>query len=312
MHFVFFTLPRFTLLSLSSAIDVLRMANRVLDQQAYSWTIASVDGQPVESSSGLSFSQTQAIAEVSNPDVVFVCGGVDVRSAVTEPIIQALRNLDRKGVTLGGLCTGVYALAKAQLLSKHKTAIHWENLSSMREEFPHVDFVDHVYALDGQRFTSSGGIAPLDLMLTLVKKHHGRHVAQKISEQFILERIRREDEKQYVPLAVRAGFYQLNLIEAAALMEANIEEPLPLDEIARLVGVSRRQIERLFKRYIGKVPVRYYLELRLNRARQLLLQTTMSVMEVAVACGFQSPPHFSKCYREFFGHSPTQERVTGQ
>jgi transcriptional regulator GlxA family with amidase domain len=145
-------------------------------------------------------------------------------------------------------------------------------------------------------------------MLNIIKDQLGRDIAPMISEQFILDRIRNDQDRQHVPLQARVGLFHENLIEAAALMESNIEEPLSLDEIAALVGVSRRQIERLFKRYVGEVPTKYYLDMRLRRARTLLLQTAMSIMDIAVACGFQSPPHFSKCYRNLFGHTPSAER----
>ena len=145
-------------------------------------------------------------------------------------------------------------------------------------------------------------------MLHIIQSHLGREIAPMISDQFILDRIRNDQDRQHVPLMARVGLFHENLIEAAALMEANLEEPLSLDEIASLVGVSRRQIERLFKRYVGEVPTKYYLDMRLRRARSLLLQTSMSVMEIALACGFQSPPHFSKCYRDLFGHTPSAER----
>jgi transcriptional regulator GlxA family with amidase domain len=239
---------------------------------------------------------------------VFVCGGVNVEQAVTADLLAALRRLAQRHVPLGSLCTGGYALAKAGLLDKYRAVIHWENMSSLQEEFPRVIFSEKLFSIDRDRYTCSGGIAPLDLMLNIIKDHLGRDIAPMISEQFILDRIRNDQDRQHVPLQARVGLFHENLIEAAALMEANIEEPLSLDEIASLVGVSRRQIERLFKRYVGQVPTNYYMDIRLRRARGLLLQTPMSIMEIAVACGFQSPPHFSKCYRNMFGHTPSAER----
>ena len=183
-----------------------------------------------------------------------------------------------------------------------------EIITALREAFPRVIFSDQLFAIDRDRYTCTGGIAPLDLMLHIIKQHQGRDIAPLISEQFILDRIRNDQDRQHIPLQARVGLFHENLIEAAALMEANIEEPLSLDEIASLVGVSRRQIERLFKRYVGQVPTKYYLDMRLRRARDLLLQTSMSIMQVAVACGFQSPPHFSKCYRMLYGYTPSAER----
>ena len=307
-RFVFLTLPNYSLIALSTAVEALRMANRVTQEDVYHWAIASLDGSPQRASSGLSISPTQLIETVGAVDIVFVCGGVDVEQAVTSDLLAVLRRLAQRHVALGSLCTGGYALAKAGLLDKYKAVIHWENMSALQEQFPRVIFSDQLFAIDRDRYTCSGGIAPLDLMLNIIKDQLGRDIAPMISEQFILDRIRNDQDRQHVPLQARVGLFHENLIEAAALMESNIEEPLSLDEIAALVGVSRRQIERLFKRYVGEVPTKYYLDMRLRRARTLLLQTAMSIMDIAVACGFQSPPHFSKCYRNLFGHTPSAER----
>lgn len=311
-RFVFLTLPNYSLIALSSAVEALRMANQVTKQEVYEWSLASLDGHPVAASNGLCLAPTVAIENMGPANIVFVCGGVHVEQAVTPELLAALRRLAQRHVSLGALCTGGYALAKAGLLDKYKAVIHWENMSSLQEQFPRIIFSDKLFAIDRDRYTCSGGIAPLDLMLNIIKEHLGRDVAPMISEQFILDRIRNDQDRQHIPLQARVGLFHENLIEAAALMEANIEEPLSLDEIAELVGVSRRQIERLFKRYVGEVPTKYYLDMRLRRARGLLLQTSMSIMEIAVACGFQSPPHFSKCYRNMFGHTPSAERLNSR
>jgi transcriptional regulator GlxA family with amidase domain len=178
----------------------------------------------------------------------------------------------------------------------------------MIENFPSTKFSDRRFFVDRNRYTLTGGIVPLHLMLNIIGEQLGRIVAAKVSDLFALDRIRVEEDKQYVRLAAQVGHYHENLTEAASLMESNLEDPLGMEEIARLVGVSRRQIEGLFKRYVGEVPTKYYLELRLMRARSLLLDTSMTVMQVSVACGFQSAPHLSKCYRDRFGNSPTEER----
>jgi transcriptional regulator GlxA family with amidase domain len=296
------------MIALASAVDALRMANRVTRREAYVWSLATLDGKPASASNGLQMSPTLALEQAGPADIVFVVGGVQVEKAVTPGLLAALRRLAQKRVSLGALCTGGYALAKAGLLDKYKAVIHWENMSALREEFPRVEFSDQLFAIDRDRYTCTGGVAPLDLMLHIIREQLGRDIVPLISEQFILDRIRNDQDRQHIPLQARVGLFHENLIEAAALMEANIEEPLSLDEIAALVGVSRRQIERLFKRYVGQVPTKYYLDMRLRRARELLLQTAMSIMEIAVACGFQSPPHFSKCYRNLFGHTPSAER----
>ena len=307
-RFVFLTLPNYSLIALSSAVEALRMANRVAKKEVYQWTLASMDGAPVAASNGLSMAPTVALDDADPAQIVFVCGGVDIEAACTSDVMAALRRLAQRQMALGSLCTGGYVLAKAGLLDKYKAVVHWENMQALEEQFPKVIFSRQLFAIDRDRYTCSGGVAPLDLMLNIIQGQLGRDVAPMISEQFILDRIRNDQDRQHVPLMARVGLFHENLIEAAALMEANLEEPLSLDEIADLVGVSRRQIERLFKRYVGEVPTKYYLDMRLRRARSLLLQTAMSVMEVAVACGFQSPPHFSKCYRDLFGHTPSAER----
>jgi transcriptional regulator GlxA family with amidase domain len=296
------------MIALASAVEPLRMANRVCQQEVYSWSIASLDGNPVASSNGLALSPTVALESARAPDVVFVCGGVDVQQAVTPALLAALRRLAQKRMPLGALCTGGYALARAGLLDKCKAAIHWENMSALREEFPRIHFTDQVFAIDRERYTCSGGIAPLDLMLNMISSDLGPGIAARISEQFILDRIRNDQDRQHIPLQAQVGVFHERLIQAAALMEEHIEEPLSLDQLAAVSGVSRRQVERLFKQHLGQAPTQYYLGIRLRRARELLLQTSMSIMDITAACGFQSPPHFSKCYRNAFGHPPSAER----
>ena len=307
-RFGFLTLPDYSMIALTSAVEPLRMANRVCQRDVYDWSLVSLDGRPVTASNGLSLAPTVALDDMGRVNVVFVCGGVNVQQAVTRELLSALRRLAQHRVALGALCTGGYALAKAGLLDKYKAAIHWENMSALREEFPRIHFTDQLFAIDRDRYTCSGGIAPLDLMLNMIEDDLGSDIAPLISEQFILDRIRSDQDRQHIPLQAQVGIFHERLIKAAALMEANIEEPLSLDQLAAAIGVSRRQIERLFKRHLDQVPTKYYLELRLRRARELLLQTSMSIMDITTACGFQSPPHFSKCYRGVFGHPPSAER----
>jgi AraC family transcriptional regulator, glycine betaine-responsive activator len=307
-RYAFFTLPDYTFIALSSAIETLRMANRVIGRDAYEWTIVSEGGHAVPASNGLSLSPTRPIEDMGAPNIVFVCGGVDVRKSATPSVLGMLRRLAQHHVPLGSLCTGGYVLAKAGLLEKCKAVIHWEDQPALREEFPRVEICEQVYAIDRDRYTSSGGIAPMDMMLHVISDQHGPGVAQAICEQFIVERMRDDRDRQRVPLQAQVGVFHHHLIQAAELMEANIEDPLSLDDVAGKVGVSRRQIERLFRRHLGMVPSKYYLEARLKRARSLLLQTDLSIMEIAVACGFESPPHFSRCYRSQFGCTPSAER----
>lgn len=307
-RYAFLTLPDYSMIALANAIEPLRMANRVSGQSAYEWVVASLDGAPVRASNGMMLSPTVKLAEAGPLDLVFVVAGVNVREAVTPVVTSSLRRLAAQRMPLGALCTGGYALAQAGLLDGYHATIHWENLSALREQFPRVLISDHLFSIDRNRFTCSGGVAPLELMLNLIEQKLGTEVARRVSEQFIVERIRDADDRQYVPLRAQVGNVHRSVIAVASLMEANIENPLPLEAIARKSGLSRRQIERLFQRHVNCVPKRYYLELRLKRARELLLQTSMPIMAISTACGFKSPPHFSKCYRAYYGRPPTAER----
>src|SRR3569833_4403691 len=296
------------MLALSSAVEALRMANMVTGETVYDWTIVSMDGQPTPASNGLQLAPTIPLEQAGTVDILFVCGGIDVRDAVTPKIVSALRRLAERRVPLGALCTGGYALAKAGLLEKYQASIHWENLSALREEFPRILLNDQLFSIARDRFTCSGGTAPLDLMLNLIKTRLGAQVAQLISEQFILDRVRNDRDRQYVPLRAQVGASHETLLEVAQLMESNIEQPLSLDEIAAATDLSRRQIERQFRRHLDCEPNRYYLQMRLRRARELLLQTSMPIIDITTACGFQAPPHFSRCYRAQFGCAPSAER----
>ncbi len=307
-RFAFLTLPNYSLIAVTNALEVLRMANRVAGRDVYEWSIVSLDGRPVPASSGLELAPTVALDKLGKVEILFVCGGINVREAVSNPLLAALRRLAERRIGLGALCTGGYALARAGLLDHYRATIHWENLPALREEFPRVKLNDQVFSIDRDRYTASGGTAPLDLMLNLIQLKHGLRISQLVSEQFVLERVRSAEDRQYVPLRAQVGSAHRSMIQVAELMEENIEKPLSLEDIARTTGLSRRQIERLFRRHLDCVPKRYYLEMRLRRARELLLQTAMPIMDVTTSCGFKSPPHFSRCYRALFGHPPSAER----
>jgi len=225
-----------------------------------------------------------------------------------DEIGRQLHRFKTRRAVLGGLCTGTYILARAGLLDGYRSTIHWENIASLREMAPEIIASEELFEIDRDRYTAAGGTAPLDMMLQIVKKEHGNPLAVSISEQFMCDRMRGSYDKQRIPLKLLVGTNQPKLTEAVALMEANLEELIGLDDLASLVGISRRQLERLFKKYLDCVPRRYYLDLRLKKARQLLLQTDKSIAEVAIACGFVSAPHFSKSYRDRYNVSPRDER----
>lgn len=304
----FVLVPDYSMIAFASAVEPLRMANRLSEQRLYRWLTMTADGQPVKASNGLVIAPDCAITQTVSLDMLLICGGVDIERSYDKSLLFWLRKLAHQKVPIGGLCTGSYLIARADLLKGFRCTIHWENLASLREEFPATTVSSELFEIDRDRYTCSGGTAPLDMMLYLIGQHHGANLAAAISEVFVCERIRGSNDRQRIPLRVYLGTSQPKLIEAVSLMEANLEEPVSLDELANHVSLSRRQLERLFQKHLSCVPTRYYLELRLERARQLLLQTSKSVVDVAFACGFVSAPHFSKCYRDCFGIPPRDER----
>ncbi|MCP3868387.1 MAG: GlxA family transcriptional regulator [Gammaproteobacteria bacterium] len=308
VRFGFLLLPQYSMIAVSCAIEPLRMANRLAEKQLYDWPIITMDGEPAPASNGLVLSPHRSIDTLPELDLIFVCSGLDVSRAFSKKLQSVLCRLARQQVKLGGLCTGTYLLARAGLLDGYRCTIHWENMASMREEFPLIQLNDELYEIDRDRYTCAGGNASMDMMLHLITETNGSKLSANISEQFMCDRIRGHNDHQRAPLLHHLGTSQPKLTEAVTLMEANIEEPMSLHELSHYVGVSRRQLERLFQRYLNCVPTRYYMDLRLHRARQLLLQTSKSIVDVALACGFVSAPHFTKCYRELFGIPPRDER----
>ncbi|MCW4149420.1 GlxA family transcriptional regulator [Halomonas sp. 18H] len=306
----FLLLDNFTLISLATAIEPLRMANQLAGRELYRWYTLSLEGEAVSASDGLKVTPDASTTVPLALDTIIVCGGVAPHRSVQREHVSWLQAQARRSRRLGAICTGGWALARAGLLDGYEASVHWECLAAMQEAFPKVALSTRLFSIDRDRATSSGGTAPLDMMLTLIGRDHGRELSAGISEMFIYDRVRGEQDQQRVPLKHVLGTTQPRLLEIVALMEANLEEPISLDELADYVNVSRRQLERLFQKNLHCSPSRYYLKLRLTRARQLLKQTPMSIIEVASACGFVSTPHFSKCYREYFGIPPRDERLS--
>ena len=309
-RFVFLLLDRFTMLSFASAIEPLRIANRMAGQRLYTWSLAGEAGAQgeVTCSNGAAFRLDMGLADLQREDTLLVCGGIDVQRATTKGIINWLRREARRGVAMGGLCTGAYALAKAGLLDGRKATIHWENQDGFSEEFEEVKLTKSVFVLDGNRMTTAGGTASLDLMLKLIAADHGEDLANTVADQLIYSAIRTDQDTQRLSIPTRIGVRHPKLSQVIQMMEAAIEEPISPADLAEDVGMSTRQLERLFRRYLNRSPKRYYMELRLQKARNLLMQTDMSVINVALACGFASPSHFSKCYRSHYNTTPYRER----
>lgn len=306
-RFVFLLLDRFTMLSFAGAIEPLRIANRVSGETLYSWLLAG-DGDYAVCSNGAAFKLDIGLQEIERDDVLLVCGGLDAARATTRPVLNWLRREARRGVTIGGICTGSYAMAKAGLLDGRKATIHWENQDGFLEEFEQVKLTKSVFVMDGNRWSTAGGTSPIDLMLKVIAADHGEDLANTVADQMIHSAIRTDQDTQRLSIPTRIGVRHPKLSQVIQMMEGNIEDPMSPADLAEEVGMSTRQLERLFRRYLNRSPKRYYMELRLQKARNLLMQTDMSVINVALACGFASPSHFSKCYRSHYNTTPYRER----
>lgn len=308
--FIFLLLERFTLMAFAGAIEPLRLANRMSGRDLYRWRIVSPDGGPVTASNGVTIAAGTGLAALDKSDTVIVVGGVDVRKAITRPVLTWLRREARRGLAVGAVCTGAQVIAEAGLLDGRRCTIHWENRDGFEEEFPEIELTHNVFVIDRDRYTAAGGAASTDLMLKLIATRHGTALATLVADQMIHTSIRSDRDEQRLSIPARIGIRHPKLAAVIQRMEEAIEEPVSPMLLARDAGMSTRQLERLFRRYLDRSPKRYYMELRLARARNLLMQTDMSVISVAMACGFASPSHFSKCYRALYRTTPYRERGT--
>ncbi len=307
-RFAFVLMEDFTLLSFGAAIDCLRLANLMSGKPLYAWRVIGEGGETVTASVGIEFRLDGDLDDVHRDETVIVCGGKDVQAATTKRLLSWLRREARKGVPMGGLCTATYALAKAGLLDGKRATIHWQNQDSFTEEFDEVELTKSVFVIDGNRLSTAGGTSSIDLFLQIIANDFGEELANAVADQQIYSSIRTDQDNQRLSIPTRIGVRHPKLSQVIQMMEQNIEEPISPSILAKDVGMSTRQLERLFRRYLNRSPKRYYMELRLQKARNLLMQTDMSVINVALACGFASPSHFSKCYRAHYDTTPYRER----
>ncbi|HDZ56325.1 MAG TPA: GlxA family transcriptional regulator [Pseudomonas xinjiangensis] len=295
--------------TLMSGLSVLRSANRMAGYGCYSVQCYTLGNEPIITDEGWQLpARTWTGCHTGLSRFWLVADSSSIPEVVSPHLTHQFKALAREGVALGGLEGGVFALAMAGLLDNHRCAVHWRLIDEFRERFPGVQATSQLFEQDRGRLSSSGCQATVDLFLCQLAEDYGHDLAALVAEDLIAERIRDGGERQRIPLRNRLGSTHPKLTQAVILMESNIEEPLTTDEIARHVCVSRRQLERIFKQYLNSVPSQYYLELRLNRARQMLMQTSKSIIQIGLSCGFSSGPHFSSAYRNCFGITPREDR----
>lgn len=304
----FLLIDGFSMIAFANVLEPLRMANYIEGKSLYHWRLAGLTGNQTAASNGVKVGHTHMQHELTVCDIVFVCGGYDVRHLVSPILRQLLQQLAARDIILGGICTGAFALADAGLLDGCQVSLHWENHLAAKEHYPEVIFNEHIYTLDHKRYTCSGGTAGLDMALQMIRERHGKRLAGEIAELFLIDHWRQSDSYQHLPKPERISPGYEYVINAIGLMQSNLEEPLTQKDLSRLAGISSRQLQRLFQQYCGAAPSRYYLEMRLRRARELLQQTSMNITDIALACGFLTVSSLSKAYRRHYGCPPSQER----
>lgn len=298
----------FAMMSVAAAIEPLRSLNRLIDREAWRWRLASLDGRVLAASNGIPIPTEAAETALPGSHYFFVCGGLRIQSVDERRYLAILRKAARSGVRVGSLSTGTYLLARAGLLDGYRSTIHWENRPAFQEEFPDLVCTDKLYEIDRDRMTCSGGTAAMDLMLHLITERHGADLARRVANQFHHDRIRDERDNQSGGRLERMSSLPPAVRNALKLMQRHVEDTISIAEIAEKVGMSPRQLERLFLRYLQTSPARYYLSLRIDRARELLLYSDRPVLEVAIAAGFTSTSHFAHWFKKLQGVRPSQLR----
>lgn len=304
----FLLMPGFSLFGLSAMIDPLRHANRSSNRELYRWQLISEQGGPVASSDALEIMTSHSIRDELPPTTLIICSAQITSARISPGLLGFIRRQASHGADIGFQDTAAYIGACAGILDGYRATLHWENLELTQEMFPNVNFVQELLVIDRGRFSCPGALSGLDMMLYLIGTQHGQGLATSVSDELIHTRKRASNEPQRTSIQQRLDSRNPHLIAAVKLMELNIEDPLRIADIAEEVGISDRELERLFRHYLQQTPNAYYRNLRLDQARWMLQQTTDSVTAISVACGFVSLSHFTRSYQQRFGKKPSQER----
>ncbi len=296
----------FSLVSLSMVTEPLRVANRESPKPLFQWRLLSVDGERPKSSSGLAFDIDGPLDEAKT-DVVILLASYSPDRLRSSAFLNWLRRRAREGCLMGCVETGALLFAEAGLLAKRPAAVHRESIVGFREARGDDLFVDRLFDFGGDRFSSAGGVVTMDMTLALIAHFGSRRLARRVAE--VLYYLPRESDRDE-SLGMDSSLKRLdrNLSRATEIMLANIETPLRIGEVCQRLGVPRYQLQRLFQRHLGQSPQAYYLELRLDRARNLLRNSHEKVGTIAMICGFPAPESLTRAYAKRFGVRPSQDR----
>jgi transcriptional regulator GlxA family with amidase domain len=301
-------IPEFAIIAYASALEPFRAANRLSGRTLYRWAHLSPDGAPVKASNGVQIVPDLQTSAPERYDLVIVCASGNPTEFRDRATFAWLRKQAKNGASIAGVSGGCLLMARAGLLAGYRCTLHWEYIPAFVEEFPDYRLTSTLYEIDRDRLSCSGGTAGLDMMAEVIAGDHGHELANDVAEWFAHTHLRQGDVSQRMPVRERLSVAHPRLVRVLEHMDDRLEEPASRRVLAKVAGVSIRQVERLFRQHLGRSLSQHYLELRLRRARILLLQSTLSVIAIAVATGFVSASHFSRAYKTRFGHSPSRER----
>jgi AraC family carnitine catabolism transcriptional activator len=303
----FVLIPRFSMIALYGALEPLRVANRFAGP-VFSWRFVSASGRAVAASNDIPVSVSGDLKSLGHPAMAVICASYDHRKGATKPVLAAIRRLAREKALIAGVDTGPFLMAKAGVLDGYRATCHWESLPGFRESYPRIEAAQSLYEIDRRRLTCAGGSAAIDMMLAWIDDVLGRALAITVADQLLHFRHSGREVEARVPLAERYGTDDRRVLTIIAAMEVHMEEPLDAAHLARLGGLSQRQMERLFRQRLGRRPISVYRQLRLERAERLLNYSPISVRDAAVATGFSSLALFSRAFKTRFGRPPSEHR----
>lgn len=306
-----FLVPGFALMSYSAVVEPLRAANMLSGFNLYSWQHLASGEEVVKASSGVGIIADSLIGAERDIDTLFVVASGNPTVFDHKPTFSWLRRMAKKGVRMGGISGGPFILARAGVLGGYRCTIHWEHAPAFREAFPNIELTRGLFEIDRNRLTCAGGIAALDMMHVLIAAMHGHALANGVNDWFLQTQTRAGGDPQRLPVREQYGVHNAKLLRVLELIEQQIEEPIGRARLAEVAGVSVRQLDRLFREHIGTSLNAHYANIRLERARLLLRQTALSIIEVALATGYKSASHFSRSYGIRFGRQPRTERLPG-
>lgn len=306
--YYFLLLPKLTLLAFTSALEPLRVANQVTGRELYRWYVMTEDGAPVSCSCGVTITPDMPLRDVPRHAAAFVCGGIEPLESTSARASAWISKQRAFGAQIGGICTGAFALARAGLLTGRRFTLHWENQPAFMETFLDLTPTENLYENDNGLITCGGGSAATDMMLAVIEADFGPELATITADMCLHNRAENRAVPQRSAYASAIGSRNPRLIAAVEFMRAHLEDPVDMADVAGHIGLSRRQLERLFRRYISVTPAQFYLDLRVTRAHALLNETNMTVAQIAAATGFTSSSQLSQRFRKRYGKSPSAYR----